>query len=181
MFHLITIGFSTVQRLTDHVHDVSYDFGSGVETFIASGRMMGLSTIEEEQGISNPSISFSVSGANTSDVSIIMAEDYTNKRLTVRRGFYNTSNQTRDIDIAGKPLIIFDGKINSWAFEDNPEDGVSVVTYEVASHWADWERTNGRKSNNENAKTANNNEFPNDKSFNYVYDQIGDRVWGKVG
>lgn len=181
MFHLVTIYFTTTQRLTDHAHDVSYNFGSGTETFTSSGRLMGLSEVEEEQIISNPSINFSITGANAADVSLMLTEDYVNKRLLIRRGFYDATGATKDTNIVGSPFIIFDGRINSWSFKDDPSTGDSVITYEVSSHWVEWERTNGRKSNNQNARTANNNEFPSDASFSYVYDQIGDRVWGKVG
>jgi len=181
MFHLITIYFSTTQRLTDHSHDVSYNFGAGAETFSSTGRMMGLSEVEEEQGISNPSINFSISGANAADIALMLTENYTNARLLIRRGFYDSTGATKDTNIAGSPFIIFDGRISSWSFSDDPSTGESVITYEVSSHWVEWERTNGRKSNNQNARTANNNEFPNDSSFDFTYDRIGDRVWGKVG
>lgn len=176
MFHLITMYFSTVQRMTEHVHNITYNFGLGAETFISSGRLMSLSNIEEEQSLSNPSISLGITGASAEDVALMMAEKYTNVRVIIRRGFYDTSGQTSDVNIVGKPFIIFDGKIDSWSFKDDPSSGNSAISWNISSHWVDWERTNGRKTNPQNNKI----EFPLDNSYNFVYDRIGDRVWGKV-
>lgn len=176
MFHLVTIYFTTPQRLTDHAHDISYNFGSGIETFTSSGRMMALSNVEEQQGISNPDINFSITGANSTDIALMLTENYTNVRLIIRRGFFDSTGATADSNIVGKPFIIFDGRINSWGFNDDPQSGNSTIVYNVSSHWVEWERTNGRRSNNKNAQLY----FPSEKSFSYVYDQIGDRIWGKV-
>lgn len=176
MFHLVTIYFSTVQRLTDHIHDISYNFGSGTETFSSTGRMMGVENVVEDQAVSNPSINFAITGANAADIALMLAENYSNTRLLIRRGFYDTSGSTQDSNIVGKPFIIFDGKINKWSINDDPISGTSIINYEVSSHWQDWERVNGRKSNNQNAKLY----FTTDNSFSFVYDQIGDRIWGKI-
>ena len=180
MFHLVTMYFTATDRMTDHPHDISYNFGAGSETFTSTARLVSISPVAESQDINNPTITIALSGASTSDIAVMETEDYTNVRVIIRRGFFNSTGETTDSDIVGKPFTIFDGKVSSWSFADNPYTGESQINWEVTSHWADWERTNGRKSNNESAQTNNNNEFSSDESFSYIYDQIGDRQWGKI-
>lgn len=176
MFHLVTMYLTTTQRMTEYAHDISYDFGSGTETFTSSGRLTALSEVQEDQSINNVSIQLGITGANTADISLLLTEDYTNKRVIIRRGFFDATGATTDANIVGRPFIIFDGKVSSWGFTDDPQGGNSQISWELASHWVDWEKTNGRKTNPQNNKLH----FSTDNSYDFVYDRIGDRIWGKV-
>jgi len=175
-FHLFTFEFSTPFRLTDHPHDIVYNFGLGNETFLSTGRLKNFSTVEETSDISNPSINISLTGANSADIALALTEKYSNRRVLVRKGFFNTTGATRNIDIVAKPFIVFDGRVDSWSIVDDPQGGESTVTWKISSHWADWEKIAGRKCNNEDANLY----FPNEKGFSFTYDQIGDRIWGRV-
>lgn len=175
-FHLLTFYFSSPFRLTDHAHDINYNFGSGTETFLSTGRLASSQNVEETLKIANPTIDITLTGANEADVSLALTENFNNKRVVIRRGFFDSSGNTSDSNIISDPFILFDGRIDSYTINDNPSTGESTVTWRIASHWADWDKLNGRKCNNQNAKLY----FPNEEGFSHCYDQIGDKVWGRV-
>lgn len=175
-FHLVTIEFGTPVRLTDHTHDLSYDFGSGSETFLSTARLGGIGAMTETLAPSNTSISLDFTGANLADISLALTEDFTDSRVIIRRGIFDTSGQTRNANIVGKPFIIFDGKAESFDISDDAQEGKSTVTWKIASHWANWHKSKGRKSNPRNAKQY----YPNETGFDHVYNQIGERLWGRV-
>jgi hypothetical protein len=176
VFHLVTFEFSTPFRLTDHAHDISYDFGSGSETFLASGRLVSSGSVEETLDITNPTISLTLTGANQADISLALTENFNNVTVIIRRGFFDTSGDTTNSNIVLDPFIIFNGRVDSWAIKDDPLKGDSTVTWKIASHWADWEKVSGRKCTNQSAQAF----FPNEEGFSHVYDQIGEKTWGRV-
>jgi len=185
MFYLFTFEFSTLFRLTDHSHDITYNFGAGSETFSSTGRIANYSNSEETLDLSNQTMTVELTGANAADISLALTENFNNKRVVIRRGFFNGSGETTDSDIVADPYIFFDGRVDSYTISDDPETLESKVSWKIASHWADWEKVNGRKCNNQNANEIINPAtgvylFPNEDGFNHVYDQIGDKIWGKV-
>lgn len=180
VFHLVTFYFTVPFRLTDHVHDINYDFGAGTETFTSNARLTGSANIEETLEISNPTINIILTGANTADLALPFSEDFNDARVVVRRGFFNNTGETTDSDIIADPFILFEGRADSFSISDDPSSGESSVTWKIVSHWADWGRVNGRKCNNQQIQSHNGGEFPNEEGFSHCYDQIGDKLWGKV-
>lgn len=176
MFHLVTFEFATAFRLTDHFHDISYDFGLGTETFLSNARLQAISSVDESIDVENPSITITLTGANAADISLPFTESYSDRRVVVRRGFYDTSGQTQDANIIVQPFIIWDGRVDSWGIVDDPTAGESTVSWKINSHWADWEKVAGRKCNNQDAQLY----YPTEEGFNFTYAQIGDVLWGRV-
>ena len=175
-FHIFTFLFDTPFRLTTHSHDISYDFGSGIETFTSTGRLVGTGDVVETLSPSNQSISLTMTGANEADIALALLEDFNDRQVIIRRGFYDSTGQTTDANILLDPFIIFDGRVNSFSIDDDPIKGDSSVTWDVASQWANWEKVNGRKCTNTSAKQT----FADEEGFSHVYDQIGDKTWGTV-
>lgn len=180
MFHMLTMHFSTIRRMTDHSHDLSYDFGTGSESFTSTASLLGLNPIGESQALSNPNIKLGISGADSAEIASMMTEDNLNTRFILRRGFFDATGETADANIVGKPFIIYDGYISGWSFTEDPQGQTSIISYDITSHWSDWEKVNSRKSNPENHQSNNDGEFSTDTCFSFVYDQIGNRTWGKV-
>ena len=182
-FFLFTFYFATTRRLTDHSHDINYNFGSGTETFTSTAAIESYSNVNEGLSLENQSMTVVLSGASSSEVSLALSENYINKRVLIRRGFYdsdpstNPTMETTDAKIIADPYIYFDGRVDSYKIEDNPDDGSSKVSWTIASHWADWNRINGRKCNTTN---ANYKGYTSETGFSQVYDQIGNRIWGRI-
>jgi hypothetical protein len=175
-FHLYTFHFATPFRVTDHSHDLSYNFGSGTETFTSSARIVSTGDSEESLDISNPTMSIVFTGANEADLLLPFTENYNNKRVVIYRGYFDDSGNTTSTNIIADPFIYFDGRVDSYSISDNPNNSSSTVTWKVASHWADWDKINGRRCNPDSAKVH----FPNEECFSHMYDQIGQKTWGRV-
>lgn len=176
VFHLFTFEFSTTFRLTDWAHDISYNFGAGVETFTSSPSLSSFDSSAEDTTINNNSINIELSGVDQTNIAIALTENFNNKRVVIRRGLFDNTGETATANIIGKPFIIWDGRINSYSIVEDILSGNSNVTWNVASHWADWEKSAGRRCNNEDAQRY----FPTEMGFEFTYSQIGDKQWGKV-
>jgi len=152
-FHLLTFNFASPFRLTDHAHDITYDFGAGPETFLSSGRLASSSNIDETLELNNPTINITLTGANQADISLALTENFNNRQVIIRRGFFDSSGQTTDSNIIADPFILFDGRVDSFSITDDPSSGSSTISWKIASHWADWERIQGRRCNNQDAQS----------------------------
>ena len=75
--------------------------------------------------------------------------------------------------IIGEPIIVFDGLITSFSIDDSREK--SVIEVELASHWKDFEKENGRKTNHNSQQIH----FPGDKGFEYAAKSIKGIKWGR--
>lgn len=175
-FHLYTFYFSTPFRITDHSNDLEYNFGSGTETFTSSARLVSSGDIDESLDISNPTISLVFTGANETDLQLPFTENYNNRRVLIRRGYFDSTGETASANIVASPFILFDGRVDSYSISDDPSGGNSTVTWTVSSHWADWDKINGRRCNPDSEKSH----FPLDEGFSHMYDQIGQKTWGRI-
>lgn len=175
-FHLVTFDFATPFRMTDWNHDIEYDFGSGTETFLAAGDLVSLSNVSEERDINNGKLTIQLSGVDQANISTALTEDFNNKRVTVRRGLFDSSGSTAMVNLVGSPFIVWDGRVDSWGISEDPQSGKSTVSWNIESHWADWAKTAGRKCNNDDAQIYHATE----EGFEYTYSQIGNKVWGRV-
>jgi len=176
IFHLVTFYFDTEMRLTDHAHDISYDLGAGTETFTSSGRLSSATDVTEDLEMSNQKFTIVLTGANEADIALALAENYNNKRVVVYRGFYDDTGATTDANIIPTPFILFEGTVDSFSINDDPEAGESNVAWKIASHWADWDRVTGRRCNTQNAQAY----FADEEGFSHVYDQVGEKTWGRI-
>lgn len=176
IFHLITFYFDVPFYLTEHQHDIKYTFNAGEETFISTGRLASVGDASETLALSNPTIGLALTGANQADISLALTEDFNDRRVVIRRGFFDESGNTTDANIKAHPFIIFDGRVDSYTISDDPSSGDSTVTWRISSHFSDWERVSGRKCTNTSAKLT----YPDEEGFSYIYNQIGSRAWGRV-
>jgi len=72
------------------------------------------------------------------------------------------------------PVIIYDGRMAG--FKVTESETASLVTVEVASHWADFDKTAGRRTNTHSQQLH----FPNDTGFQFAGDAINDFLWGRT-
>ena len=78
-----------------------------------------------------------------------------------------------DYSIVAEPIIVFKGKIQSYAVNDAKK--TSTIVLEVASTFANFEKTNGRKTNQGSLQR----EHPNDHSFEFSDQTVADIPWGR--
>jgi len=85
------------------------------------------------------------------------------------RGFLNDSNA-----LIADPFLIYKGTIDTFGISES--ETASSVTLRIVSHWADFEKTNGRKTNN----TSQQRFFSSDVGMNFSSQTVQDIKWGRA-
>jgi len=75
--------------------------------------------------------------------------------------------------VIGAPILVFDGLITGYEIDDTEDSSEIVIN--CASHWKDFEKENGRKTNDNSQKIH----FPNDDGFEFAAKTIKDLKWGR--
>jgi len=167
--HLVEVGLEIgTVYLTDGNRQVSW----GGHDYIAAGYLLQFSDIEENATPQAATISVSLSGVTQTIMSLFLTYAYIDRPVAIYRAFLD-----EDGDLVADPLLIFSGRIDAPAFQENPDAGSAVLTVTVASQWVDFLRTPGRHTNHDEQQAF----FPGDRGFEYV-SELADRtiVWGRT-
>jgi hypothetical protein len=162
---LIYIGVSSGYYYTDHYKDITYNGN----TYLASSLVLGVSDASESSEVSVTDLIVKFSGADQTIISLFLNNDYMNKRAYVYRGFLDDS-QT----LISDPFLLFDGRIDNFNIDES--DTVSEVTVSIASHWSDFDKIAGRKTNTNSQKLY----FSTDKGFDYASQSVKEIKWGRA-
>ena len=166
--HLITIGFGTPQNITDCVHDLTSSVAGASVTYSSSKFLVSYPEISEETDISKSSISIALSGADQSYISVVLAENVVNDSVTIYRAFLDDNNA-----IIADPFLLYKGTIETYSINENETS--SALTLNIVSHWADFEKKSGRKTNN----TSQQRFFSTDKGMGFSSETVLDIKWGR--
>src|SRR6056300_139606 len=145
--HLITIGFSTPVNITDCSFSLTSDISGSSVTYNSSDFIMGISDHKEETDLSKSSLTITLSGADQTFISTVLIDS---------------------------PFLLYKGNIESFAIQES--DKASNVQLVVVSHWADFEKKNGRKTNN----TSQQRFFSTDVGMDFSSQTVLDIKWGKA-
>ena len=88
--------------------------------------------------------------------------------MTIFRGLLADDNS-----IIADPFLLYAGNIESFSVNESDKD--SVVNLGVVSHWADFDKKNGRKTNN----TSQQRFFSSDVGMNFSSQTVQDIKWGR--
>ena len=166
--HLITIGFATPQNITDCVHDLTSSVSGSSVTYSSSKFLVSYPEVSEETDISKSSIAIALSGADQSYISIALAENVVNDSVTIYRAFLDANNA-----IITDPFLLYKGAIETYIINENETS--SALTLNIVSHWADFEKKSGRKTNN----TSQQRFFSADKGMEFSSETVLDIKWGR--
>ncbi len=131
--HLLTIGFATPVNITDNAFDLTSSISGSSVTYSSSAFLVGASSFEEQTDISKTTLSVSLSGVDTTFISIVLAENIVNDSVTIFRGLLNSSNA-----LIADPILLYQGNIDT--FEISETETQSNVKLMIVSHWADFEK-----------------------------------------
>ena len=162
---LIYLGISTGTYYTDHYKNLTFDGN----TYTASSLFLGSSEVQENADVAVNTLSLKFSGADTTIISLLLNNNYMNKPVKVYRGFLNDSQE-----LIADPFLLFDGRISSFTLEeDTTSSSVNII---IASHWADFEKTSGRRT----AENSQKIYFPNDKGMEFASKTAQRIKWGSA-
>jgi len=167
--HLITIGFGTPVNITDCSFDLTSSVSGSSVTYSASDFIMGVSNHTEETDITKSSVNINLSGANQTFISVVLNENVINDSVTIFRGLLADDNT-----LIADPFLLYKGNIESFEIQEGEKD--STVGLSIVSHWADFEKKNGRKTNN----TSQQRFFSTDVGMDFSSQTVQDIKWGRA-
>jgi len=166
--HLLTIGFGTPVNITDNAFDLTSSVSGSSVTYSSSAFLVGASSFEEQTDITKTTLSVSLSGVDTSFISVVLGENIVNDSVTIYRGLLNSSNA-----LIADPILLYQGNIDT--FEISETETESNVKLMVVSHWADFEKKSGRKTNNASQQRF----FSTDVGMDFSSETVLDLKWGR--
>ena len=161
---LVQINFSSVIRITDWGRSVT----ALSNTWASSANFIGVGDVTESQELRVNDLSLTLSGVDQTYVAIFLSKNYIDVPINIYRAILNDSDA-----VIGAPILIFDGIMTGYAIEDTENE--SKVTVDMASHWKDFEKENGRRTNHNSQQLY----FAGDKGFEFAPKSIKDLKWGR--
>lgn len=165
MCHLLYMGLSTAQYMTDAAFDITYDSN----TYTSSNYLLTMGSIDEASEVRVGSVSIELSSVGQAFTSIFLTYPYIGKQVIIRRAFLDSTGS-----IIGDPVVIYDGRIDG--FDMNESQTESTISVSVASHWSDFEKKAGRYTNTNSQELF----FSGDKGFEFAANTVKDLKWGRA-
>ena len=166
--HLITIGFGTPVNITDCSFPLTSSISGSSTTYSASDFILDVSSFDEQTDITKGTLNLTLSGANTTFISVVLNENVINDSVTIFRGILNSSNT-----LIADPILLYKGKIDGFDINENQKQ--SLLNLKIVSHWADFDKRSGRKTNN----TSQQRFFSSDVGFDHSSEMVQDIRWGR--
>jgi hypothetical protein len=166
--HLISFGFSTPVNFTDCSFALTSSISGSSITYNPQGFLKGLSQFTEEVGITKSSLRIGLSGVDQTYISIVLNENIVNDAVSIYRGFLDDNNS-----LIADPFLLYDGQIDK--FEINEADDTTDIIFTIVSHWADFEKMSGRKTN----PTSQQRFFSTDVGMEFSSQTVQDIKWGR--
>jgi len=167
--HLITIGFATPINITDCSFPLTSSVSGSSVTYSASDFILGISNHTEETDITKSTVSINLSGADQTFISTVLNENVVNDSVTIYRGLLADDNS-----LIADPFLLYQGNIESFEIQEKEKD--SIVGLSIVSHWADFDKKNGRKTNN----TSQQRFFNTDVGMDFASETVQDIKWGRA-
>ena len=167
--HLITIGFATPVNITDCSFSLTSSVSGSSVTYSSSDFILGISNFSEETELTKSSLSIQLSGADQTFISTVLNENVINDSVSIFRGLLTSSNT-----LVSDPFLLYKGQIDEFNIQESDID--SIVQLQVVSHWADFEKRSGRKTNN----TSQQRFFANDIGIDFSSETVQDLKWGRA-
>ncbi len=154
------------QRLTDAYRPLTWNG----DTYTAVGHFVGFDGLEESAELQVTQVRIQLSGVVTDTIAELLSYSYIDRRVAIWKGFISGTGVVAD------PILIFDGRADAPAIEENPDDGTCIVTLTASQHWVDFERRPGRHTNHEEQQIW----FSGDKGFEFVSEINKPITWGRA-
>lgn len=112
-------------------------------TFTAQGDFIGFDTVSSDFDVKVGKFNIYLSGLGPGMVARWLNHDFEGKRVLIAKAFLNYDT----LQIVQQPYIIFDGTIYNISINESAV--TCQITVQCSTLWADFNRTAGRKTNNE--------------------------------
>ena len=166
MAHLVKLELNTTYKYTDYAVNIV----DGSDTYVPNGFLRGIGAVTENASINIGSIDIAVSSATQTILSDVLTNGHLNRNVTIKRAILDTDDSV----VTSGTFQIYAGYIEGMSITDRQGD--SVINFAVANHWSDFQRIEGRRTND----SSQQHFFNGDKAFEFTA-QAGKRLyWGNV-
>lgn len=170
-FLMFDLDFSSPVYLWTGYGDITYNSGSGNNTYIGAGTALNMSVLEEVQDLSAAGITLTLAGLGTEGTELLtkaLTEEYQGKDVTIILGALDDSG-----DIIDDPIIVYKGFMDTLSINESAE--TSSISLTVENKLIMLRRNNERRYTDNDQKTY----FPGDKGFEFVASIAEkDMTWG---
>lgn len=143
----------------------------GGKTYIGAGNLLSIDPISESTDLSAKGTRVSLSGLDSSLVTIAKDEDYQGRELTIKLGAMDENN-----DVIADPVIMFSGFMDTMVLSESGKESVISVT--VENKLITMERARVRRFTDNDQKI----DHPNDNGFSLVASIQDKQIrWGVRG
>lgn len=151
--------------LTDYARDITH----GGKTYLSAQGMLGVSAVAEDSSNTINSVDLELSGVVDTFVNLFLDYDYIDRPVRLRKLFLDQSGNA-----LGNSRLVFDGRIDKPVIQHQFDSRTASVGVTASSHWVDFNRKNGRHTNDSEQQTH----FPGDSGFEFSIDFEKEIKWG---
>ena len=170
---LIELQLSTALYFTSSNIDIDFDSNtapdSGTNTYLAQGQFLYFGNIVESSDLRVGQVDLTFTAVDTTTVALLLNNNYMNKRVVIYRAILDEDYSFTSDDV----FTVFDGRIMNYSIRET--ESTATVTMTVASLFADFERKNGRRTNNASQQRI----FSSDLGMNFSAEIVKDIKWGR--
>lgn len=147
----------TLDDITIRWHSSTGDLVCAGDTYLGTGLLGEVASLDESATLQPTSVKMTVSGLDTSLLSLVMNNTMQNRPVILRMGALDT-----DGALVGTPMIFFDGKLRG-----GPEIQIGetiAIRLTAVDALVDWERKLNSRLNNVTQQAV----YPGDRGLEYV-------------
>lgn len=131
--------------------DVSFDSSTapdtGTNTYVAQGNFIGFSGMSEDMDVKVGKFSITLSGIGNDYISKLINYDVEGSRVVIYKAFLSFGALGTDpLSLVAAPIMMYDGTIFNFSVQETARS--CQISIDCSSLFADFERTNGRRTNN---------------------------------
>lgn len=143
---LVELHLATPVYLASGGINISYDSPTaptaGTNVYTAQGDFMGFSGLSEDFDVRLGKFTIFLSAVGNSYTTKFVDQDFEGRRVCVYKAFLDLNS----LAIVGDPIMMFDGQLYNASITETKNS--CQINVDCSSLFADFERTNGRKTNN---------------------------------
>lgn len=164
---LIKIEFPSGDLL---ITDGARDTGYNGDVYIADGGVLKIGAVQESAALRVGTLSLTFSGVdNTTYPALFLTDDYMHAPITYWKAVQHDYHV-----LIGDPIMYFQGNLSGYKMSEKGKKSTVQVT--CASHWANFEAVNGRRTNSNSQKIH----FPTDDGFDFASVAVENILWGRT-
>lgn len=131
--------------------DITFDSttapDAGSNTYTAQGNFIGFSGMNEDIEVKVGKFTITLSALGNSYVSTFLNSEIEGQRVVIYKAFLSFGPSGTDpLSLVAAPIMMYDGTIYNFSINETAK--TCQISVDCSSLFADFERTNGRKTNN---------------------------------